>query len=148
MQAQTVLEELTRDELTRDHIEHRVSDWAKRVEDLYDSIGSWLPAGWTARRGAPVQMREEVMSKMQIPARDLPTVELISDGKVGAFLRPYGLWIIGANGRIDLVKDGRLYLILDQAKTFETPNWQIAPATKRGNAKSLNERELQQLLTA
>lgn len=39
MPAQTVLEELTRDELTREHVQQRVDDWSKRIEDLISQVG-------------------------------------------------------------------------------------------------------------
>jgi hypothetical protein len=148
MPAQTVLEELTRDELTRDHVQQRVDDWARRIEQLYDDIENWLPAGWTARRGRAVTMQEEPMVKLGVETRELPTLELLRDGTVIVRLRPYGLWIIGANGWIDLVKGRELYLISDHAKTFEVPSWHIAPVTARRDSKRFDRDRLQAFLAA
>jgi hypothetical protein len=146
MPAQTVLEELTTDELTSDHVRKRVDDWSSRIDNLYKALEEWLPNGWTARRGASVSMNEELMQTNRVSARDLPTLELLHDGTVKVKIRPYGLWIIGANGRIDLVKGHDRYFILDHAKTFEAPNWHIAAATERQNSKPFDRGRLEALL--
>jgi hypothetical protein len=148
MPAQTVLEELTTDELTSDHVRKRVEDWLSRIDNLYKSLEEWLPNGWSTRRGASVSMHEELMRNNGVPARDLPTLELLHNGIVGVKIRPYGLWIIGANGRIDLIKGHDRYLILDHAKTFEAPSWHIAAATERQNPKPFDRGRLEALLAA
>jgi hypothetical protein len=134
MPAETVLEELTRDELTREHVQRRVDDWVARIEALYDEVESALPAGWAARRGASALMHEELMKKMGVPPRQLPTLELVRDGSVQVTFRPYGLWIIGTNGRIDVVNGRERYVLLDHARTFEAADWRIAPAAARQNS--------------
>ena len=148
MSAQTVLQELTGDQLTHDHVRQRVDDWCQRLEALYDDIGQWLPPGWTAKRGPAVTMNEELMQSTGEPARELPTLELHRDGSAEWTLRPQGLWIIGVNGRIDLVrvKDLKIYLVLDLAKTFEPPDWHIEALTARGNAKRFDRGQLKALL--
>ena len=146
MPAQTVLEELTRDELTADHVRQRADDWVKRIEALYSNVGRWLPGGWTAQRGGLVSMHEELMRKMDVPQRDLPTLELIHDATVCAKFRPYGLWIIGTNGRIDLVKGQARYFLLDHAETFEPADWHVALSTSRRDSKPFNDAWLRALL--
>jgi hypothetical protein len=148
MAAQTVLEELTEDDLTLDHVRRRVDDWADRIEQLYTTIGGWLPSGWTARRGAHVIMDEEVMRTVGVPARDLPSLDLLHDGNAEVNIRPRGLWIIGTNGRIDLIKGDDVYLIRDHAKTFESPDWHIAAPTERQNSRPFDKRRLEALLVA
>lgn len=148
MPAQTVLEELSRDELTADYVQQRVADWVKRIEALYADVERWLPVGWTARRGTSVPMHEELMRKVGVPSRGLPTLELIHGGVVSATLRPYGLWIIGTNGRIDLVKGQERYLLLDHAGTFEPADWRTAPSTARRDSKPFNGAWLKALLVA
>lgn len=148
MSTQSVLEELARNELTADHVERRVDDWASRIKALYSAVEGWLPEGWSARHGSPVPMHEELMRKTGVPPRDLPTLELIHDGAVSATLRPYGLWIVGTNGRIDLIKQHERYLVLDHAGTFETPDWRVAPSTARRDSKPFNAAWLRDRLVA
>ena len=88
------------------------------------------------------------MRKMRVPPQDLPTLELIHDEAVSAKLRPYGLWIIGTNGRIDLVKGQERYLLLDHAGTFEPADWRAAPSIARRDSKPFNDAWLKALLKA
>jgi hypothetical protein len=148
MTARTVLEELTEDGLTREHVVRRVEDWSFRLGALYADIDRWLPAGWTARHGAPFTMHEELMRNSGVPPRELPTLELLHDRTVRLRIRPYGLWIIGANGRLDLTKGRELFLIVDHAKTFDPPNWQIAPTTVPREFKPFDEARLKDLLAS
>ena len=148
MPAQTVLEELTTDELTSDHVRRRVGDWASRVNSLYVQLTDWLPDGWTAKPGPSVSMNEELMQKTGVPARALPTLELLHAGTVEVKLRPYGLWIIGANGRIDFVKGHDIYFIVDRARTFEAPIWHISEPTSRQVSKPFNREQLVALLVS
>ncbi len=149
MAARTVLEELTEeDALSPEYVGQRLDDWAARVEALYGEIERWLPAGWTARRGSAVTMHEELMQKSNVPARKLPTLEIVHDAKVQIQIRPYGLWIIGANGRLDLIAQGELFFLLDHAKTFERPSWQITPAKSPRSFKPFDEKQLRNLLRA
>jgi hypothetical protein len=148
MAAQTVLEELTRDELTPEHVRKRVDDWAARIESLYAAVASWLPSGWAARRSTPVKMHEEPMKRMGLAPRELPTLELLRSGVVEVTLRPYGLWIVGANGRLELVKGRDLYVISDRSETFEPPSWHLAAVTARRDSKPFDAAKLQALLAA
>ena len=92
-------------------------------------------------------MHEELMKRLEVPRRELPTLELLRDGTVSARFRPYGLWIIGVNGRVDLVKGQELFFIHDHAKTFEAPNWHVAPATARRESKPFDDVQLKALLS-
>ena|SRR5256885_1065037 len=92
--------------------------------------------------------QEKPMEKLGIASRELPTLDLVRDGTVVVRLRPYGLWIIGANGWIDLVKERELYRISDYAKTFEAPSWHIAPISERRDFKRFDRERLQALLAA
>jgi hypothetical protein len=148
MAAQTVLEELTGDELTTEHVQHRVKDWVTRIDTLYTKIKEWLPADWTATQGNSVTMSEELMATMDIPPQQLPTLELMHDGVIQVTLRPYGLWIIGTNGRVDLIKGRERYLLLDHADTFETAQWHVALATSRRDSELFDGKWLQALLAA
>ena len=138
--AQSVLEELSRDELSVDHVQRRVDDWAHRIEALYSEVESWLSVGWTARRAPPVQMHEELMRQMGLPKRELPTLELMHKGVVSGKFRPFGLWIIGTtNGRVDLIKGNERLLLLDHARTFEPADWYVALSADRRVSKPFND---------
>lgn len=146
MVAETSLEELTRDELTREHVQHRVDDWADRIERLYERVERQLPPGWTAQRGPTVPMLEPLMEKMGLPERELPTLELLRDGVVFVKFRPDGLWIIPINGQIDIVKGRERYDLIDRAGLFEAADWEVTPAISRRDAKVFDRAWLEALL--
>lgn len=133
-----VLEETTSREIDRDHIVRRVDDWTNRIEALYRQIEGWLPAGWTADRKGTVQMREELMKKFGMPARELPVFQLSHQDKRSARIEPRGLWIIGANGRLDFFAGSGHYVIIDFAENFQSPDWRIAPLSDRRTMQPLN----------
>ena len=72
------------------------------------------------------------MRKFGIAAKRMPTLELQDRAGHVARLVPRGLWIIGSNGRVDLKRDGRRYLIVDMAENFEAPDWQAALLPSNG----------------
>ena len=147
MSAQTVLEELTGDDLTFDHVQRRVDDWSSRIRTLYQLIEAWLPSGWTARPGTQVTMDEEAMQAAGVPARPLPTLELLRNGTVEARIRPDALWIIPINGRISFVKGREIYRITDDARIFAAPDWRIAGVTVRGDQTPFTRERLEAILT-
>ena len=142
----TVLEDVTSETIDAEHIARRVEDWAERVANLYAMIDGWLPDGWQAREGKPLWMHEELMRKFGIGRKEMPTLVLVGQADNAARLEPRGLWIIGGNGRIDLKRDGRRYLIVDMAKNFEAPDWRVAPAERRCDRKAVTENWLRRVL--
>ena len=142
----TVLEDVTSETINAQHIARRVEDWAGRVTGLYTAIGDWLPDGWEARPGAPVVMHEALMRKFDVAAKRVPTLELRGPTGDMAKLEPRGLWSIGGNGRIDLKRNGRRYLIVDMAGNFEAPDWKVAQAERRCDREAVSENWLRRVL--
>ena len=128
-----VLDEVVADTINPDDVRRRVDDWARRLDRLYADIRRWLPSGWSASDGRPVNMHEELMRHVHIPARDLPTLVLSRQGTEPATLTPRGLWIVGTNGRVDFERGGHRYLLIDTADNFADPRWQVANARRRSD---------------
>ena len=61
-------------------------------------------------------------------------------------LKPRALWIIGNNGRVDVKRDGRRYLIVDAAENFEEPDWRAVPAERRCNREAVTPDWLRRIL--
>lgn len=134
-----VLDEITDDTIDASHVLRRVEDWEARVNGLYAAIRAWLPEGWTAREGAPVRMHEELMREFGVPARFIPTLLLENDAGRSAMLEPRALWIVGANGRVDMTIGGPHYLLVDVAGNFEAPRWEAASLERRLARVALTE---------
>ncbi len=142
----TVLEDVTSDTIDAQHIRWRVDDREERLNGLFSATGDWLPDGWKARQGAPVVMYEELMRKFGVAAKRMPTLEFRDRAGHRARLVPRGLWIIGSNGRVDLKRDGRRYLVVDMAGNFEAPDYQAAPAEHRCVRETVGEDWLKRVL--
>jgi hypothetical protein len=136
-----VIEELSGDsgELSKPYIERRVNDWRSRVLMLYEQLRSWLPPQLSAETKSTVRIWERLMKEYEVAAIELPVLNIYCENHWIAKLVPRGLWIIGANGRLDLFTKNNQAIVVDRAGSFETPNWQIAPAYKRRKATPLTE---------
>jgi len=132
-----VLEEVTDQEIDREHIIRRVDDWAARIDALYQQIEGWLPADWTADRSKTVRMHEKLMQRYDVPPRDLPVLRLLYQGTPSGRIEPRGLWIVGENGRLDFFRGSDHYLIIDIAENFASPDWRIARFTDQRNFQRL-----------
>ena len=86
------------------------------------------------------------MRRFGVAAKRMPTLELEDRAGHVARLVPRGLWIIGSNGRVDLKRDGRRYLIVDMAENFAAPDWQAAPAEQRCKREAVGEDWLKRVL--
>ena len=141
-----VLDDVTNETVDAAHVHQRIEDWEKRLNGLYGMISEWLPEGWIARQGTPVRMHEGLMRKFGIEARQLPTLQCVSQEGAVATLAPRALWIIGENGRVDLKLGARHYLIVDLADNFEKPDWQAAPADQRSDRQVISGTWLKSIL--
>ena len=140
------LNDLTQLDITPDYIRRRVDDWVQRVSELCDLLERWLPEGWTATRTFTVPMHEELMQKFGVPPRGLPVLDLIhTDGK-RAIVKPRGLWIIGANGQLDLRGSTGAYIVIDKASSFSPPSWHVAALTDRTKLVKLTQTKFRQII--
>ena len=142
----TVLEDVASESIDAEHVRRRVDDCEERLGGLFAAIGGWLPDGREARQGAPAVMDEELMRRFGVAAKRMPTLDLEDRTGHVARLVPRGLWIIGSNGRVDLKRDGRRYLIVDMAESFEAPDWQAASAERRCSREAVSEDWLNRVL--
>ncbi|QLH73016.1 hypothetical protein [Rhodopseudomonas palustris] len=115
----------TETQVTKQHVEERVQDWKNRLSDLFRDVGGWArDNGWQVDDRGKVSMHEELMQKFNLPPTSQPTLRL--DGECGyALFKPKGLWVIGANGRVDLYTSKGTFIIVDLAERGEPPRWTI-----------------------
>jgi hypothetical protein len=143
-----VLEELTyfEPEIDRSHVEKRVVDWVERTENLYGEISAWLAPEWRAEALGSVRMAEPLMRDYGVPPRDLPVLKLFRGEIPEAELVPRALWIIGANGRWDLVCRSERFVIIDAAEIFALPKWKVSPFFRRAEQRDLTLATLRAIL--
>ncbi|MFZ0507288.1 MAG: hypothetical protein WAM29_04135 [Methylocella sp.] len=110
-----------------------VRDWIRRLEDLKETMGRWLPSGMSIFDLPPIRMHEELMRKFNVQAASMPTFEVHEGQRKVMRVQPKGLWIIGANGRVDLITATSSLILVDQSEPYsDTPDWRYyAPNNRR-----------------
>ncbi|MBY0558591.1 hypothetical protein [Hyphomicrobium sp.] len=113
-------------EITRAYVEKRIDDWLQRVNALLASIKIWAADHrWAVEQGAPAPMLEDLMVRFNLEPRDQPTLSLQSPQGYMIWIKPKGLWVIGANGRVDIYSPLGAFVLLDTADKFEPAHWEL-----------------------
>jgi hypothetical protein len=120
--------------ITRERVLERLRDWQLRVHRLYDDIERELQhTPFRSNREGKHTSAEELPQRVGVTEAEQPKVDILrilrSDGTNAAVLYPRGLWVICANGRIDLritplVGGGETYMLVDLSEPFAgSANW-------------------------
>ena len=111
-------------------VQERVADWLERLKGWFQETETWADEhGWTAFPMPSVPMNEDPMLAYKVRPAEQPVLKVQGpDGRYALF-KPKGLWVIGANGRIDLYTSKGAFVLLDRAETFQEPLWRIFRAT-------------------
>lgn len=130
--------------VTKEHVSKQVKDWKARVNKLYKEVGTWLSdkPEYRVALGGTIRMYEELMEKYGIAPEKIQTADLYKGDKLIASFKPVGLWVIGANGRIDLLTPKGSYTILDNAEQFKAPKWHVYSPSDHRKSKPFSKREL------
>jgi hypothetical protein len=124
----------TRQPPTREATLRRLQDWRSRVHTLYDRIEHALGTGYTYDRTGKQRSVEERVQQAGLTPEEVPPVDILRVERSGhqvMLILPRSLWIIGANGRLDLSlfpKSGgrRLYILYDLSSPLEgRDDWRI-----------------------
>ena len=110
----------------RSYVVERVADWETRVNVVYTNVEEWSAGlGVNIDKSRTVLMSEEMMQNFAVPDRDLPILDLSRGNNPVLSFVPVGLWILGSNGRIDIISKQGTTLLLDTARSLDRPNWSI-----------------------
>ncbi len=115
------------EEITKSYVEKRVSEWLERLIDLFEEIKKWASKnGWTTEDGPSIPMFEELMQRFGVSEHQQPTMSICDPKGRRIWIKPKGLWVIGANGRVDLFSPKGAYTLVDmEAKLGRQPRWVI-----------------------
>jgi len=120
------------EELSPQRLQQRIQDWKERLTNLYEQISDWAANNnLKAAPGGEIVMNEELMQQMNVPTTNLPTLEIHSGNTLAISIKPKGLWVIGANGRVDLICKKGSFMLVDTAPPLETPDWKLFGPSKR-----------------
>jgi hypothetical protein len=124
-------------------VERRAKDWIERLGDLRSRMADWVqeaPEFATLRLVdlAPLPMSEEPMRRFAVPSEEMPVFELRAGSKRIMRFQPKGLWIIGANGRVDLTTKSASRILVDRSEPLAGPSlWQMYDSRKGANSVPL-----------
>lgn len=127
----------------------RVADWEKRLTAFFAQIAEWLVDQPTLRadQTRTVTMSEGLMRDYGVSDRELPILDVLESGEAIASLVPRALWIIGADGRVDLItRSGTEILVYD--REANPPGWQVADRNRRTQLTAFDRPKFFALLEA
>ena len=134
--------------IDKSHIQQRVEDWKKRIEDLYAFVEnelSQLP-GVSIKKDRYVQMYEELMVKFDVEAQSIIILDVYKNGNLALSFKPVGLWVIGANGRIDILTSKGSYILVDRAEHGDNSQWVIYSPKNRRSGETLTSEIILKLM--
>jgi hypothetical protein len=105
-----------------------IADWVARLNALYARLDEWVPktGGVTVERSWVDQEVEPPMSRFGVLARSIPSYALkFGRGRRVAFV-PGTIWIVGANGRVDVTAHESQHILFDLGGRNGAPSdWQL-----------------------
>lgn len=110
-------------------VKTRLTDWNSRLNNLYSRLDSWVKRlpNVTASHGETKQLIEPLMKQFHVAAQRIPTYTVIVDHTWRIAFIPSVLWIVGANGRIDICTPIRQHILVDSGGKNGAPSdWQLA----------------------
>jgi hypothetical protein len=118
-------------QVSHEHVLVRLRDWRDRVHELYRNIEQALQGtDFRIDREGKHTSNEELPQRVGVTQDEQPKVDILrivrADGTNAAVLFPRGLWVIGANGRVDLritspAGASEIYLLIDQSHPLSGP---------------------------
>jgi hypothetical protein len=137
-------------------VRKRLIDWQKRVHELFNFIEKALGGEFTYDRSANQRSREEMVQRAGLQENEVPKLDVLRiekpPGTLRALIVPRGLWVIGANGRLDLrvlAPKPQLYLIVDRSEPLiGRADWFLIPAADRLTPRPLTQQLLREVTGA
>ncbi len=135
-------------ELTKEHIINRVQDWKKRVYNLILLIKEWTDerSDLEVKFAEKSTMYEEMMYNFGISKCKLDTANVYKNGSLVLAIKPNGLWILGGNGRVDILTRIGNYILIDVSEQFQPSEWKIFLKNNQKSAVSFNKEVFFQII--
>lgn len=114
-------------------VRRRVNDWIRRLNLLYNQLDEWRQdvPGTRVLHGELQQTIEYMMMEMKVPARNVPTYTILKGKERIAFV-PSVIWIVGANGRVNITTNTRQYTLVDMGGWDNaSSDWQLMVSNSR-----------------
>jgi len=144
------------EDFDRERVLSRLADWRDRVHRLYDEVEAELGGDYAYDRQGKYLSQEAVVQRAGLRSSDVPPIDILRvrspSGSSAVFL-PRHLWMIGANGRIDLFvvpKTGlgrRHFMLIDVSRPLAGPSdWRLVFPAERLDELPFHVHALRELL--
>jgi len=135
-------------EINKPYIENRVQDWIQRVNNLYSTVkktlGSIKEIEFSETK--KVSMYEELMQEYNVQPVNLPVLEIRNKKKLIDSFKPIGLWVLGANGRIDILTKHGAYILVDTSEKSSESIWKVYTPENRKESVDFDEKFIKNLV--
>jgi hypothetical protein len=129
--------------ITKADVENRIKDWETRLTELFNTIETWTQGiqDIQIEHGTVVQRAEMLMRDHNISPRLLPTMWIIIGLHRISFV-PSALWVVGANGRVNINTNTRQYALVDMGNR----EWRIADLPEKSNLRTFTREIFQDII--
>lgn len=133
--------------LDSNEVEQRVAEWRQHILVLFKDMTEWsIRNEYATDQTQTVLMDEELMQLFAVPAVHLPVLKVLKGRSTVATIVPVGLWVIGANGRLDVLTATTTAMITNASADPNAVRWLVYPGTG-GSGEPLNEQRFLRLIT-
>jgi len=117
-----------KERMTKRRVEERIRDWRRRLRGLFAQIEGWtryMRDRPSVSKGVTQQRNEQMMREFGVAPRQLPTLTIhCLQGSIE--FAPSCLWIVGANGRVNVSVGDTPYTLFDMGGEDRQPSdWQL-----------------------
>jgi hypothetical protein len=109
-------------------VKDRITDWVARLERLYAQLDEWVQRVPDVRveRDTIQQVIEPLMERFSVPPRDVPTYTVFINKMYRVAFVPSVVWIVGANGRVNVTTNVRQHTLVDAGGENGAPSrWHL-----------------------
>ncbi|MCX7014090.1 MAG: hypothetical protein NTW86_16310 [Candidatus Sumerlaeota bacterium] len=121
--------------MDRNYVIARIDEWENRLDGLYFLIDGWFQELPDPNKqifvGSVLQRDEPLMKQYDVPPRMLPTRAILC-GKKRISFTPSTLWVIGADGRVNVATNEHQFALVDMRNAQDQPSdWRIVASRLR-----------------
>jgi len=134
--------------IDQSYIKERIRNWKVRLNHLYLRVEEILSVqnNIVCKKTRHTILYEELMQKYKVDSETIPILDIYKNKVIIATFKPVGLWVIGANGRIDILTESGAYIVVDTAEIGQKPAWKVFTPKNRKSGKNLDSSLIMELV--
>jgi hypothetical protein len=139
---------MSNEKIDKKELELRIEDWERRILSLYATVKKWIKSAdnYCIKQTASFRMNEELMQEFKIKPKTLDVLDIYYRNALILTIKPVALWVIAANGRLDILYKTGSAILIDRAKPLHDPEWVVFSPRDRKNGSPFNENFFLRLL--